>query len=158
MEPHLLHFKEESLTIEGKYVILGGGSIGSTEILLKSKEKGLELSDTLGSRFSGNGDALGFSYNGDDVVHSVGKKTGIYDKVKEDSPGPCIASVIDLRSLPGKPVGEGMVIEDGTVPGATKSILRLVLGIASDTLGEDTFPPLEKLEKFLEVWIFFLSF
>ena len=151
MQHHILCSKENTLTIKGKYVILGGGSIGSTEILLKSKEKGLELSDTLGSRFTGNGDALGFSYNGDDVVHSVGKKTGMYDKVTDNSPGPCIASVIDLRSLPGKPVEEGMVIEDGTVPGATKSILRLVLGIASGVLGEDTFPPFEELEKFLEV-------
>ena len=124
---------------------------------LKSKEKGLELSDTHGSRFSGNGDALGFSYNSDDVLHSVGKKTGIYDEVKDDSSGPCIASVIDLRSLPGTPVGEDMVIENGTAPGAAKSILRLVLGIASEVLGEDTFLPFEKLEKLLEVWIFFFS-
>ena len=138
-------------TIRSTNVILGAGSIGSTEILLKSKGQGLELSDTLGSRFTGNGDALGFSYHGEDVVNSVGLDTGMFEKVKENSPGPTITSVIDLRSLPGAPLSDGMVIEDGTPPGGTELVLKLVLAFASKTLGVNTFPSSKKFEKFKEV-------
>ena len=145
-------------TIRATNVILGGGSIGSTEILLKSKERGLELSDTLGSRFTGNGDALGFSYHGEDVVNSVGLSTGMYKKIKEDSPGPTITSYLDFRFLPGMPVNEGIVIEEGTPPGSTEFVLKLILAFASKTLGVKTFPSSKKFEKFKEVCSFHVSF
>ncbi|HCY02548.1 MAG TPA: hypothetical protein DHU71_06520, partial [Erythrobacter sp.] len=48
-------------SITADHVILGAGALGSTEILLRSREKGLPLSDRLGANFSGNGDALGFA-------------------------------------------------------------------------------------------------
>ncbi|NQX95928.1 MAG: GMC family oxidoreductase, partial [Erythrobacter sp.] len=50
------------VTITADHVILGAGAIGSTEILLRSREKGLSTSNRLGQGFSGNGDALGFAY------------------------------------------------------------------------------------------------
>jgi hypothetical protein len=43
-----------------KCVFLGAGSLGSTEILLRSKEVGLPLSDRIGTGMSGNGDILAF--------------------------------------------------------------------------------------------------
>lgn len=43
-----------------KFVFFGAGSLGTTEILLRSKELGLGLSDELGTEMSGNGDMLGF--------------------------------------------------------------------------------------------------
>ena len=45
-------------TIKTKQIILAGGSLGSTEILLRSKEK-LDLSSKLGTKFSTNGDIFG---------------------------------------------------------------------------------------------------
>ena len=56
----------EEETITARFVILGGGSLGSTKILLKSKARGLPISEKIGSRFTGNGDTAGFSYNGKD--------------------------------------------------------------------------------------------
>ena len=47
-------------------VIVAAGSLGSTEILLRSRDKGLGLSDRLGK---------GFSSNGDDIVLGVNQKT-----------------------------------------------------------------------------------
>lgn len=44
-------------TIQAKLVILAAGTLGSTEILLKSRN--LQLSSKLGQRFSTNGDLLG---------------------------------------------------------------------------------------------------
>jgi hypothetical protein len=43
-----------------KAVFLGAGSIGSTEILLRSKELGLPMSERVGTGMSGNGDILAF--------------------------------------------------------------------------------------------------
>lgn len=45
-----------------KLVFFGAGSIGTTEILLRSKQLGLDMSDDLGTEMSGNGDMLGFAY------------------------------------------------------------------------------------------------
>lgn len=43
-----------------KAVFLGAGTIGTTEILLRSREMGLEMSDMVGQNMSGNGDILAF--------------------------------------------------------------------------------------------------
>lgn len=88
-------FSKDELFIRANNVILAAGSLGSTEILLRSKEKGLSLSDAVGVRFSGNGDMLGFSYNGNAKINGIGfgsKKTNGNADV-----GPCITGVIDTR-------------------------------------------------------------
>ncbi len=55
---------DDPIVIEANIVILGAGTLGSTEILLRSRQSaGLHLSDKLGERFSGNGDVLAFGYN-----------------------------------------------------------------------------------------------
>jgi hypothetical protein len=47
-------------TIKAKRVILAAGTLGSTEILRRSKKQGkLDISDTIGTRFSTNGDMFG---------------------------------------------------------------------------------------------------
>jgi hypothetical protein len=43
-----------------KAVFLGAGSLGSTEILLRSKAMGLQVSKMVGQNMSGNGDLLAF--------------------------------------------------------------------------------------------------
>ena len=43
-----------------KLVFFGAGSLGTTEILLRSRQFGLEMSDDIGTEMSGNGDMLGF--------------------------------------------------------------------------------------------------
>ncbi len=43
-----------------KAVFLGAGAIASTEILLRSKAMGLQMSDQVGQNMSGNGDILAF--------------------------------------------------------------------------------------------------
>lgn len=64
-----VHFEDlerkllNSRQVDADLVILGAGSLGSTEILMRSGKEGLPLSDQLGEGFSGNGDALGFGYN-----------------------------------------------------------------------------------------------
>ena len=54
--------------IKTKQIILSAGTIGSTEILLRSKHK-LHLSDKVGFRFSTNGDTFGIINSTKDVVN-----------------------------------------------------------------------------------------
>ena len=49
--------------ITADVVFLAAGTLGSNEILLRSKAYGLEVSDRLGKGFSGNGDVSVFSHN-----------------------------------------------------------------------------------------------
>eukprot|EP00794_Sanderia_malayensis_P000593 gene593-1255_t len=129
-----LELKEQ--IVRAKHVILGAGALGSTKFLLKSKQRGLEISDKIGHSFTGNGDALGFSYHGNEVVNSVGLSTGKHaGEIQDDAPGPTITHVIDLRALKGMGVKEGMVIEAGTPPGASKAPLKVVMAFANKTLG-----------------------
>ena len=109
------------------------------------------MSEKIGSRFTGNGDTVGFSYHGDDVVNCIGLETGKYDNFKSNSPGPCITSVIDLRKIPGMPYKRGMVIEDGSPPGATAKLVENLLLVASKALGVRTYPLSDTFDKFVEV-------
>src|SRR5713226_1140296 len=52
-------------------VFLAGGVLGSTEILLRSKKKGLPVSDTIGTKFSTNGDFGAFCYKTAKPVYST---------------------------------------------------------------------------------------
>jgi ferredoxin len=58
--------------ITADVVVLAAGTLGSTEILLRSAERGLAVSAQLGQRLSCNADALRFAYNGDATVRGVG--------------------------------------------------------------------------------------
>ena len=126
---HVQHNEDDAsdtvITITADHVVLGAGALGSTEILLRSRAKGLSLSDRLGANFSGNGDALGFAYDsyfkshkdGDtvtaDPIYAMG--VGTNDVAQEIYPGPCITGVIDMRDATD--VTKGLVIEEGVAPG-----------------------------------------
>lgn len=127
-------------SVTADVVVLGAGALGSTEILLRSRERGLPLSDRLGQRFSGNGDVLAWSYDnagpdpkpGQDwpPVHGIG--AGSNALAPEQMPGPCITGVIDLRGAADP--RRGLVIEEGVIPGALASMMAPALFFA-DALG-----------------------
>ncbi|MGB3280449.1 MAG: alpha/beta fold hydrolase, partial [Pseudorhodobacter sp.] len=116
----------EAQVITAELVVLGAGALGSTEILLRSQANGLDLSQKLGQRFSGNGDVLAFGYNanlgGDtdaDAKRPLLRGVGAGDNPPDRpafQPGPCITGIIDYRS-PDAPVTEGLVIDEGVMPG-----------------------------------------
>jgi cholesterol oxidase len=112
-------FSAPDLFVTADIVVVGAGSLGSTEIMLRSRDKGLAVSDMLGQRFTGNGDVLGFGYNADVQINTIGFGD---HKVGEIPPvGPCITSVIDMREQPV--LEDGMVIEDGNIPGPLASTI-----------------------------------
>ena len=49
--------------------LLAAGTLGSTQVLLRSRAMGLALSPALGTRFSSNGDLLGFAYAWEQATH-----------------------------------------------------------------------------------------
>jgi cholesterol oxidase len=120
--------------VDARLVILAAGTLGSNEILLRSREQGLSLSGRLGYGFSGNGDMLGFGYNNDQAINGVGFGER---KAQDMTPvGPCITGLIDLRDQLDR--NQRMVIEEGTLPGAIASLLPEALAAAANKLGEDT--------------------
>lgn len=127
-------FDAPELFLTGDMVVLGAGSLGSTEILLRSKAKGLKISDKTGDRFTGNGDVLAFGYNNDVRVNTVG--FGKHNPGDIDPVGPCITSVIDLRNQPV--LEDGMVIEDGNVPGPMGAMMAPTFGGLSKVFGKDS--------------------
>ncbi|MBX7495268.1 GMC family oxidoreductase N-terminal domain-containing protein [Qipengyuania sp. 6B39] len=145
-EPNGKDAPGEAGSVTADHVILGAGAIGSTEILLRSRDKGLALSDRLGESFSGNGDALGFAYDsywktegeGDnlvaDPIYSIG--IGANDVPKEKYPGPCITGVIDMRDM-ADPT-QGLVIEDGAPPGIAAPMFAPVFFFAEAAAGSFT--------------------
>ena len=96
-----------------KIVVLAAGTLGSTEIMLRSAQGGLAVSDELGKRFSGNGDVVAFAFDSDHFINSVGWRRRTTKA--NGPPGPTITGMIDLRERTG--LGSGMVIEDVGAPG-----------------------------------------
>jgi cholesterol oxidase len=118
-------------------VVLAAGTLGSTQILLRSRDLGLPVSDRLGYGFSGNGDVLAFAYDTDASVRDV----GLGDRVTRADTlvGPAIAGLIDLRAQDGsKEAGkedagkeDSLIIEEGSIPGALAAILPIAMNAAS---------------------------
>jgi cholesterol oxidase len=113
-------FDAPEMFVGADVVVLAAGTLGSTEILLRSREHGLATSGRLGHRFTGNGDVLAFSYNAGRPIDGIG--FGHHDHAGRTPPvGPCIAGIVDLREQPE--LRDGMVIEEGSIPGALGSLL-----------------------------------
>ncbi|HMG56995.1 MAG TPA: GMC oxidoreductase, partial [Kofleriaceae bacterium] len=124
-------------SVAADLVILAAGTLGSTEILLRSRAAGLAVSGQLGNGFTGNGDVLGFAYNCDDDINGVGIGGGELERDAQgetiDPVGPCITSVIDLRD--GVPVDDGVIIEEGSLPGALARVVPGPLALTDAVLG-----------------------
>jgi cholesterol oxidase len=128
------------MVVSADVVFISAGTLGSTEILLRSRVNGLATSDKLGQHMTGNGDVLAFGYNGDRVINGIG--TGHRDPASMDPVGPCITGIIDLRNQPV--LTDGMVIEEGSIPGAIGPALALGLAGASAIGGREEEPGLVK--------------
>jgi cholesterol oxidase len=124
-------FKAPMIAVTADMVVVGAGTLGSSEILLRSALHGLPLSNRLGERFTGNGDVLAFGYNTAQVINGIGWG---HHRMGEVPPvGPCITGIIDMRHQPA--LTAGMVAEEGSVPGALGVFLPGGLAAAADVAG-----------------------
>lgn len=137
-------------------VVLSAGSPGSAVILLRSQERGLELPDTLGSRFSGNGDFFGVAYNGDARTDALG--WGAYpDSTRaqriQPGPGPTLhpgpTIVARIKSNVHQPLGDRITIQDLSFPltyvDAARSTFAVLIGRDTDPF--DFFDNLQESDR-----------
>jgi cholesterol oxidase len=121
----------ESGSVTADTVILAAGTLGSTEVLLRSATNGLPLSSALGTRFSGNGDMIGFTFNAEQPIGGVGLGNR---SIKGREPvGPCSTVFIDHRNQPN--LDEGKIMADSVIPGAFGPFLSEVLAAGLDLTG-----------------------
>ena len=112
-------------------VVLAAGTLGTNELLLRAREKGLPLSARLGERFSANGDDLVIASDLPEPVRAVA--TGFPSQApREAAPiGPHSMALIDLADETG-PLwvhdGTMLTVMAGLAP--LKNLLQLKLGAA----------------------------
>ncbi len=129
-------FSAPTLFLTADIVILAAGVLGTAEILLRSRAAGLPLSSQLGEHFTGNGDVLGFSYNGDKPVNGIG--FGDRPAAGRTPVGPCISGIVDIREQAS--LNDSMVIEEGSIPGAIGAFIGPGLASAAPWAEQD-LPP-----------------
>jgi cholesterol oxidase len=121
--------------LRASVVVLAAGALGSPEILLRSREAGLSLSEALGHSFSGNGDFLGVAYNSDQQTDILGFGNH-QDERSKIAVGPTILSLADYRNKAVLP--ERFIIEEGALPRGLVDTLRSTVHLLNFTKGEDT--------------------
>jgi cholesterol oxidase len=108
--------------ISADMVVLAAGTLGSTEILLRSRAGGLALSDRLGHGFSANGDIIAFGYGGKTVVNAIG--VGHPSRVEGLDVGACVSGqieIVDEQDLAGS-----LTIQEGVLPSALAPLLPVL--------------------------------
>jgi cholesterol oxidase len=115
-EPWTVAFRElagerRSGTVQAGAVVLAAGTLGSTRLLLESRLPG--LSPALGTRFSGNGDALGIAF--DPRAEDV--------RAARNDVGPVMTSKIDLTAE------RRLIAADGGLPANFDVLLDVARGV-----------------------------
>ena len=140
--------------VDAKTVVLAAGTLGSTEVLLRSRDHGLKLSDRLGEGFSANGDIIAFALGGRERVNGVG--VGEPPKYVGDIIGACVAGQIELPD--GSDLDRSMIIQEGVLPSALAPLLPVffiaggrLLGAAQSLIKGVYQGPLSHLHTFFVV-------
>jgi cholesterol oxidase len=109
-------------TLSADVVILAAGTLGSTEILLRSRELGLSLSDRLGKRFSANGDIIAFGYGAKKPINAVG--VGHPPKVEGLEIGAAVSGQIEFDDE--RDLARELRVQEGAMPSALAPILPVL--------------------------------
>lgn len=110
------------MVIEAGMVVLAAGTLGSTEILLRSREKGLAVSDRLGRRFSANGDIIAFGWGAKPVINAVG--VGHPAKIDGREIGAAVSGHVEYRD--GSTLEHELNVQEGVMPSAIAPALPLL--------------------------------
>ncbi|MFA5952084.1 MAG: GMC family oxidoreductase [Hyphomicrobium sp.] len=111
-----------ALVLEAPVVVLAAGTLGSTEILLRSRDKGLALSDKLGTRFSANGDIIAFGYGAKSKVNAVG--VGHPAKVQGLEIGAAVSGQLEIRDAVN--LANELAVQEGVLPSAFAPMLPVM--------------------------------
>lgn len=105
-------------SVRADVVVLAAGSLGSTEILMRSQDSRFRFSARLGERFSANADVMGMSYNGRDRTSALAGKGEV---------GTTLSSFGDYRKRPG-PLDECFLLVDGAIPSPLVTLVARAMG------------------------------
>ena len=115
------HRDDNKKTVSATMVFLAGGTLGTTEILLRSRDRGgLKLTDKLGTHFSTNGDFGAFAISTAKPVHS--------------SVGP-----INTCQVSTKFEGLHLKVEDSAIPEMFAAIASTSLGVLDNFVQREMF-------------------
>jgi cholesterol oxidase len=103
-------------------VVLAAGTLGSTEILLRSRARGLALSDRLGERFSANGDIIAFGYGAKVPVNAIG--VGHPAKVDGLNVGAAVSGQIEI--VDPDDLAKSVTVQEGVLPSALAPVLPVM--------------------------------
>ena len=109
-------------SVSADLVVLAAGTLGSTEILLRSRERGLALSQRLGHGFSANGDIIAFGYGGKAAVNAIG--LGDPPRVEGIDVGACVSGQIEI--VDAEDLSQSLTIQEGVLPSALAPILPVL--------------------------------
>jgi cholesterol oxidase len=110
------------VSVAADTLVLAAGTLGSTEILLRSRNHGLALSDRLGQGFSANGDLIAFGYGANLAVNAIG--VGHPPKLAGLRVGACVSGQIEITDADD--VANSLTIQEGVMPSALAPILPVL--------------------------------
>ncbi len=110
------------LSVAADSVFFSAGTLGTSELLLRSKALGLPLSDRVGHNFSANGDVIAFGYDTSEEVSAVG--VGHPAKVDIGEVGASVS--VQLNLIDDKILNNSIMIEEGVLPSAVAPLLPVM--------------------------------
>ncbi|MCB1546338.1 MAG: GMC family oxidoreductase [Hyphomicrobiaceae bacterium] len=119
------------IVVEAATVVLAAGTLGSTEILLRSRERGLTVSDRLGQGFSANGDIIAFGYGAKPRINAIG--IGHPPKVEADPVGTCVTGMLGFEDADD--LSQELWLQEGALPSAIAPMLPVLFVPGGRILG-----------------------
>ncbi|MCF6200334.1 MAG: GMC family oxidoreductase N-terminal domain-containing protein [Hyphomicrobiaceae bacterium] len=113
---------DELHEVEAQNVVLAAGTLGSTAILLRSKERGLAMSVRIGEEFTANGDIIAFGYDADIPINAIG--VGHPAKVDIEPVGASVSGHIDYKDA--DVLENQLMVEEGVMPSALGPLMPVM--------------------------------
>lgn len=142
------------LILHAALIVLAAGTLGTTEILLRSREHGLALSERVGERFSANGDIVAFGYGAREPVNAVG--VGFPPKVEGAEIGAAVTGQLEIDDE--TTLANELRVQEGVLPSALAPVLPVLfipngrlLGALQSLVNGVYKGPFAKLQTFFAV-------
>ena len=142
------------MVLRAAMVVLGAGTLGTTEILLRSRAMGLPLSDRVGERFSANGDIIAFGYGAREPVNAVG--VGYPAKIEGAEVGAAVSGQLEIDDE--TMLSNELRVQEGVLPSALAPVLPVLfipngrlLGALQSLVNGVYKGPFAKLQTFFAV-------
>lgn len=107
--------------VDAAVVVVAAGTLGSAEIMLRSRAAGLPVSERLGHRFSANGDIIAFGYGAKVPIDAVG--VGHPAKVEKEV-GASVSGQLEYRDEAR--LDHQLCVQEGAIPSALAPVLPLL--------------------------------